>query len=501
MKSLRDILYPILALLLGAIILTLLSHLQHRFSTGLHSWRAFLVPVIAGGTAGASIYVMKKRNNDLSTQLSNLSMSALKIETYLQAQSKVSTFFLLLTTTVAGCLVLSTLSLSQKLINGFPITLRGFAIPVPIGSLAGFLFGLYLNRLKQFQTFQAEAFKSLSAQRRHLSNIIETINDGILVTDISGRIALANPACCHHLGLEQETLQNSDLWESLQKLTAPYQEELFSIPPHNTPFLVQAEQTGRILRGVVNPLLDEKQQQTGLVMVLQNMSQEKKNERMKAEFISTATHELNTPISALAGYSELLLSESFSPEQQKEFIETIGQKAWQVNGILDSLLHIDSVGSPQHIVLERDTYSVAETMKQLKECSGQVQRTHQIEYDIQDQNIVLSVDLKKLKKIFCHLIDNAAKFSDEGSTVVIRTRAEKDRYFFEFEDQGIGMTEEECVQAFDTFFRADASNTACAGIGLGMSVVKVLVEAHGGEIRLTSLPGKGTTVKFFLPIS
>lgn len=501
MKYLRDILYPILAFLLGAVVLTLLSHLQHRFSTGAHSWRAFLVPVIVGGATGASIYVMTQRINDLSTQLSSLSVSALRIESYLHPQSKVSTFILLLTTTVSGCLILSVLSLSQKLINGFPINPRGFAIPVPIGSLSGFLFGLYLNRLKQFQAFQTEALKSMSDQRRHLSNIIETINDGILVTDVSGRVALTNPACCHHLGIGQKTLQNSDLWESLQKLTAPYQEELFSIPPHNTPFLIQAEQTGRILRSVVNPLLDEKQQQTGLVMVLQDMSREKKNERMKAEFISTATHELNTPISALAGYSELLLSESFSPKQQREFIETIGQKAWQINGILDNLLHIDSVGLPQQIVLDRDTYSVAETMKQLEECSSQVQKTHQIEYNIQDQNVELSVDLKKLKKIFCHLIGNAAKFSDEGSTVFISTRADEDRYFFEFEDQGIGMTEEECVQAFDTFFRADASDTACAGIGLGMSVVKVLVEAHGGEIELTSLPGKGTTVKFFLPIS
>ena len=501
MKYLRDILFPILAFLLGAAVLTLLSHLQHRFNTGAHSWRAFLVPVIVGGTAGAAIYVMRQRINDLSIQLSNLSVSALRIESYLQAQSKVSTFFLLLTTTVAGCLILSVLSLSQKLINGFPINPRGFAIPVPIGSLAGFLFGLYLNRLKQFQAFQTEALKSLSGQRRYLSNIIETINDGILVTDVSGKIELANPACRLHLGIEQDTLQGADLWESLQQLTSPYQEELFSIPPHNTPFLVQAGQTKKILRGIVNPLLDDKQQQAGLVMVLQDMSQEKKNERMKAEFISTATHELNTPISALAGYSELLLSESFSPEQQKEFIETISQKAWQVNGILDNLLHIDSVGSPQHIVLDRETYSVAETMKQLEKCADQVQKTHQIEYVIQDQTIELSVDLKKLKKIFCHLISNAAKFSEEGSTIFIRTHADEDRYFFEFKDQGIGMTEEECKHAFDTFFRADASDTALAGIGLGMSVVKALVEAHGGEIKLTSIPGKGTTVKFFLPIS
>lgn len=497
---LRDIRNHFLAFLAGAVILTLLAHLQHRFATETHSWKSFLVPVLVGGIAGAALYLMKQRVRELSAQLTSLSSSALNLESPLPARKKVSAILLILTTTLGLSLFLSIMSVVQKLFIGFPINPKGFIFPVLIGSIGGFLFGLYLNRLKQFQVFQTDAMHILSSQKTHLSNIIETIHDGILVTDSDRKIVLTNPAGKNMLGINQEGVQQNDLWASLTSMAVPYQSEHFSIPQHNTPFLVQARQTGKILRGAVNPILDNEGQETGLVLVLQDISYEKKIEQLKAEFISTATHELNTPISALAGYSELLLSGTFSAEQQKDFIETIGHKAWQVSNILDDMLNVDSVGSPSQIILNKTKYQICDLIPELEECTDQARERHLLELDIQDQKHELKVDIKRIKRIFCHLLSNACKFSTEGSLITIRGRANTHHYYFEVNDQGIGMSAEDCELVFDKFYRANATDTGPKGIGLGLNVVKTLVEAHDGEVLINSQPGQGTTIKFTLPL-
>ncbi|MDT8418845.1 MAG: ATP-binding protein [Desulfuromonadales bacterium] len=500
MKFLQDLVKPSLAFLAGSAILTLFAHLQHRFVSGHHSLKAFLVPVLVGGIVGVSFYFLRLRVKELSAELSSLSSSVLHTELSLPARKKTSATLLIVTTTVGLSLFLSILSIIQKLIIGFPIGPKGFIIPVPIGAIGGFLFGLYLNRLKQFQAFQAEALHTLSSQKKHLSNIIETIHDGILVTDDQSNIELANPAVAKMLGTGSENLQRQDLWSVLKNLTVPYEEETLTIPPDKRPFLVQARQNGKILRGAVNPLMNNEAKETGLVMVLQDMSHEKKIEHLKAEFISTATHELNTPISAMAGYTELLLNGDFPPEQQRAFIETISRNAWQVSNILDNLLNVDSVGLPSQILLDKECSTVGNIIDQIKECLDQARDTHQLTLAIEDHQCQLEVDLKRIKRIFCHLISNATKFSEPASRITVRGRKEMSSYLFEIEDQGIGLSAEDCARVFDKFYKVDASNTAREGIGLGLSVVKTLTEAHGGEVSLKSHPGSGTTVTFSLPL-
>lgn len=501
MKNLKDTLFHILAFAIGATTLTLLAHLQHRFSSGAHDWKTFLVPISIGGTIGVSIFVLTQRIKELSNQLAGLCSSALQLPDYTQPlRKRTSALLVVLITTLSGCMLLSTLSFIQKLLNGFPIHLRGFIIPITIGSCGGLLFGLYLNKLRQFQAFQAEALSILASEKMRLANIIETINDGILVTDNERKIELINPAGKRYLGIDAAELQDKDLWECLRDLTNPYQQDEFHLPKANIPFFVEAKQTGRILCGTFNSLQNKDEAHTGKVLVLHDMSHEKKIERLKSEFISTATHELNTPISALAGYSELLLKGDFPPEQQKEFVEIIGRKAWQVSNILDNLLHIDSVDSPRQITLFKDVHKISDLVTVIDESADDFSQTHLVRFDIQNRDIELNVDLKQLNKVFHHLLSNAAKFSKPKSLIHVRGRHATDRYIFEIEDQGIGMSEEERTRVFDKFYRADASNTAREGIGLGMSVVKSLVEAHAGTIEIDSQPNRGTTVQLSLPL-
>lgn len=502
MRNLKDTLLYLLSFTIGAATLTLLAHLQHRFSSGAHDWKTFLVPICIGGTIGVSTFVLTQRVKELSSQLAGLCSSALQLPDYTQPlQKKTPALLVVLITTLSGCMLLSTLSFIQKVLNGFPIHLKGFIIPITIGSTGGVLFGLYLNRLRQFQAFQAEALSILASEKMRLANIIETINDGILVTNKEGKIELINPAGKRYLGIDATALQGKDLWECLKGLTNPYQQEKFHLPKANIPFFLEAKQTGRILCGTLNPLQNKDDAHTGKVLVLHDMSHEKKIERLKSEFISTATHELNTPISALAGYSELLLKGDFPPEQQREFVEIIGSKAWQVSNILDNLLHIDSVDSLRKASLFKDIHKISDIAAAIDESADDVIQSHLIRFDIQNRDTELNVDLKQLKKVFHHLLSNAAKFSEPKTLIHVRGHKAVDRYIFEIEDQGIGMSEEERTRVFDKFYRADASNTAQEGIGLGMSVVKSLVEAHDGTIEIDSQPSRGTTVRISVPSS
>jgi len=106
-----------------------------------------------------------------------------------------------------------------------------------------------------------------------------------------------------------------------------------------------------------------------------------------------------------------------------------------------------------------------------------------------------------MRQVLENILSNAVKYSPEGGEILITGEIVEDHYQVSIEDQGIGMTPDQIEKMFDKFYRADASNTAIPGTGLGMSIVKYLVEAHGGEVWVESTHGKGTTVTFTIPIT
>ena len=228
------------------------------------------------------------------------------------------------------------------------------------------------------------------------------------------------------------------------------------------------------------------------------------SDRMKTQFISTAAHELRTPLSSVLGYAELLLHPEtiggIDANQQREFLDEIYGKAEALCKIVDDLLDVSRVESGVSIPLEKKQYDLGEIIR--KEVGHFRVHTSKRQFELtlsENQGALIWVDRNKLVQILENLISNAVKFSPAGGLIRINGTVTDRGYRLVVADEGIGMTPEQVELMFDKFYRADHTNTAIDGLGLGMHIIHHIIKAHEGDIRVASNLGKGTVVTVDLP--
>ena len=253
----------------------------------------------------------------------------------------------------------------------------------------------------------------------------------------------------------------------------------------------------------VSALNDDGGPSPGIVLLIHDVTREREVERMKNAFLGMAAHELNTPLSVIIGYTELLSNEraatTLSAEQVHDSLALIHIKAIALSRLVDDLLDVSRIESGQPLNLEIGSCCLNEIVREvLRPYQGQ-DTGHSFELQCPDEPLSLNADCGRLEQVLENLISNAVKYSPEGGMLRIVLDADADSCQLTVADQGIGMTEDQLQHVFERFYRADTSNTATQGVGLGLSVTRHIVEAHGGEIRIDSRFGEGTRVTVKLP--
>ncbi len=230
-------------------------------------------------------------------------------------------------------------------------------------------------------------------------------------------------------------------------------------------------------------------------------------DRMKTDFISTAAHELRTPLTTMMGYTELLRKPGefghFTDEQKQDFINEVYDSGEALSRIIEDLLDISRIESGNPIPLVLAETDIVEVLSKKMNAYTMLDTGQTFQLDLPGEPLkpVIVVDRLRINQVLENLLSNAVKYSPPGKTVVIKAREKDAGWEIRIEDQGIGMNAQQLERVFDKFYRADASNTAVKGLGMGMSIVKQVIEAHGGSIRVESRKGQGTTVIFTLPYS
>lgn len=465
------------AFLIGSLVVCGVFHLAEGRNDGVSFLHAYVFPLSLGGALGVAAFFVGR----IFTRRRLFSR-----------QEGLTRIMVMILSTLGGALLLVSLSALQKVMAGFPLQPKAFVVPFVFGSGSGVLLGLYLQKIKT-------SLREQTRSRRRLSLILRSLHDGVIVTDPSGRIELMNPAVRELLpGIEGisavETLELA-----LPRLVCPLDKSRESVLSSDCPVLLATRQGGKVLRGKLARLHDGEGVDTGSVLVLQDVTFEHKIERLKSEFIIAAAHELKTPITVLSGFAEMLQDELLSPEQRQDGLRRIYENSWRLNHILDVLLDISCVDSGLPLPLERRVHTVAELLDEVRVYCNGLSTNQRFDFSVTAPDSRLDVDRAKVEQVFTSLVSNAVKFSPNPGVIRITGLPEVGFYRFEVVDQGTGMSGQEKSRAFDRFFRADASDTALGGIGLGMGLVKAIVEAHGGRVRLESQPGLGTRVAFSLP--
>jgi PAS domain S-box-containing protein len=366
---------------------------------------------------------------------------------------------------------------------------------------------------KQAEAGMQGALAQAEQARDQIDNIIKSTADGLIVTDPRNhQIALINDAA-------RELLQSGPQSPIGQTVDAILQDEgllrqVREIYAQHAPPLLQTDISlplsttagGRIVQARTSLMRNKQGRVSGALTALRDVTRERALDRMKTDFMSMAAHELRTPLTAILGYSELCMNPEefggFSAAQQQEFIAEIHGKAEVLAILVNDLLDIGRLEAGKPLPLKVDQVAIGSLFIRVMERYRLLAPKHLFEVDLAE-NLpeFVQADVDKLEQVLENLYSNAVKYSPVGS--LIRLCAEKIYGYCEITviDQGIGMTSEQGERVFDKFYRADCSDTAAKGIGLGMSIAKQIVEQHGGAIWLESAAGAGTRVTFTVPLA
>jgi PAS domain S-box-containing protein len=362
-----------------------------------------------------------------------------------------------------------------------------------------------ISQQKATELALKNALQEAEAGRDKINAILRSISDALIVTDSRGGIILMNQEAERLssnpfqtvVGKDAGLLFDSPLFQA--RLSALLAGEEVA-PVEDLELFHPAFQEVRVFQLRLFSVLSQEKERAGVVAILQDVTKSREMDRMKNEFISTAAHELRTPLSVILGFAELmLLEQDFSEDQKQEFLQTIVQKAEALTRLVNELLDLSRMESGGMIALNPTRCSVNEVLLPLVDQYRRIYPVHRFEAELPEDRLDLWIDSGKIGQVLENLLSNAVKYSPAGGSVHLSVGFDGDMCRVTLVDQGIGMTPQQVAKVFDKFYRADFTNTAIGGLGLGMAISRNIVEAHGGTIWVESEVGKGTAVTFTLP--
>ena len=343
--------------------------------------------------------------------------------------------------------------------------------------------------------------------RDRIDAILKSVADGLIVTDTFNRVILMNRAVEDMLdirlsdvinrsidyAIQEETLREKVKY-TLNKKTTGYQFD-FELPSDNP-------ERPRIMRARTSVILSREGVESGIVTIMHDVTQAREVERMKTEFLSTAAHELRTPLTSIQGFSEILLTrDNIGSEDRNRYMTYINKQAVNLAGIVNDLLDISRIESREGFHLEKMTTDICEDIRSIVPFFEETNEKHTFTIDLPEEAAELFVDREKMGQVFKNILSNAVKYAPDGGPVKIVGRKEGDYFTVSVSDEGIGMTPEQLDKVFDKFYRVNAGDSAPEGTGLGTTILKYIVEAHGGKVDVESELGVGTMFTYRLPLT
>ena len=366
-----------------------------------------------------------------------------------------------------------------------------------------------LSRDSSGEDLESRLAKAFSSRKQNeMQEIFQNLPDGVAVTDMEGKITFANRA----ISVLLDTVQNdSDLTgEAMEKRLLEEMPDLASTPlldPNSSsrPAVSELQRpdddSNRVVRVARQPLRSENFK--GQVWSMRDITQQKLAEKMRDQFIDTATHELRTPLSNIKAYAETLATcDSIKIEEQKEFCNIINSETTRLARFVDDLLSISSmeVGS---LSAERQKVETARLFAEVesKVLPSMQQKNITFEKRLPEKMPDLQLDKEKMVAVLVNLLGNAAKYTPEGGNVAMKVKIDDAHLQIAIEDTGVGISAEELPKVFDKFFRStDARVQAETGTGLGLSLAREVIRMHGGDLTVESQLDKGSTFTVTIPM-
>jgi two-component system, OmpR family, sensor histidine kinase ResE len=233
------------------------------------------------------------------------------------------------------------------------------------------------------------------------------------------------------------------------------------------------------------------------------MTEERRLDKLRTDFIANVSHELRTPIAMLQGYSEAIIDDiASSEEEKKEIVKVIYDESLRMGRLVNELLDLARMEAG-HITLNKEEVNIDQFIdKIIRKFQGLAKdKGIKLSSNKNDDTIgFLMLDPDRIEQVLTNLIDNAIRHTNKQGSVMLNSISQENGILFEISDSGSGIPEEDLPFVFERFYKADKARTrGRSGTGLGLAIAKNIVDAHQGEISVHSKINEGTTFTFFLP--
>ncbi|MCI0183473.1 two-component system histidine kinase PnpS [Sulfoacidibacillus ferrooxidans] len=361
-----------------------------------------------------------------------------------------------------------------------------------------------LSRVYELAELMREAREETMQERSKLEGIMEPLVSGVIVIDRAGKIVLVNAAVQRLLSLNEDDMVGRWHWE------AGHHYGLASLVDEAIAYGVVQKREVQLhkpqeltLEAHVTPIKQSNGSIAGAVVLLHDVSEWRRLERMRSDFVANVSHELRTPITALKGFAETLLDGALLDQTTaRQFVQIMQDEADRIGRLVEDLLDLSRIEAKQidlHLApveAEWIMQRVVDTFSGHASDAG-VALAQEV---IGRGPIVALADSDRLRQVLINLVNNALQFTPAGGSITLTAERKGDRIVFAVQDSGVGIPPADAQRVFERFYRVDKTRSRqSGGTGLGLAIVKHLVESHGGHVGVYSEVGQGS--RFFFDVA
>ncbi|WP_458104208.1 ATP-binding protein [Bacillus sp. PK3-037] len=342
-----------------------------------------------------------------------------------------------------------------------------------------------------------EMTRTQEMQRDRLLTVIENIGSGLIMIDGRGFINLVNRSYAKQFHVNPNQMLRRlyhDAFEHEEVIQLV--EEIFMTETKKCKLLrlpIKIERRYFEVDGV--PIMGPDDEWKGIVLVFHDMTETKKLEQMRKDFVANVSHELKTPITSIKGFTETLLDGAMEDKEAlSEFLSIILKESKRLQSLVQDLLDLSKI-EQQNFTLSIETFDAVKMLADIETLLKHkaTERGISLQLNVAKDPLYVAGDPHRLKQVFLNLVNNALTYTPEKGSVAINVKPGETEIQIEVSDTGIGIQKEEIPRIFERFYRVDKDRSRnSGGTGLGLAIVKHLIEAHEGKIDVTSEPGRGT---------
>lgn len=348
--------------------------------------------------------------------------------------------------------------------------------------------------------------KTIARQHSQLQAVFSSMVEGVITVDTEERILDINQAGARLLNLDPEKVRGKSALVAVRNLALQrfISQALTSAKPVEGEIdLTDREGQEKYFYAHGTRFQDASEMTGGAIIVINDVTNLRRLENMRRDFVANVSHELKTPITSIEGFAETLLDGALeSPEDARRFVEIIAKQSKRLHAIIEDLLALSRLEQDQEQTeLALSQEKISTPLRRAIETCGLKAAGKKISLELDaPENLTADLNSPLLEQAITNLIVNAIKYSDEGGRVLVRAREHAgEKIAIEVQDFGAGVAPQHLPRLFERFYRSDAARSRkLGGTGLGLAIVKHIVQAHGGEVGVHSELGKGSTFTILL---